>query len=88
MKNKLEYYAREHLINQFIAVTSNEVVTVKAIEMYDSELDDYVEMKDPELISAYCYYRLNVFDDYSLDELEEFVSNKNKNWEIESVICA
>ena len=88
MKNKLEYYAREHLVNQFIAVTSNEVVTVKAIEIYDSELDDYVEMKDSELISAYCYYRLNVFDDYSLDELEEFVSNKNKNWEIQNVICA
>ena len=86
MKNQLEFYSQRHPINKFISVTSNEVVTVKTIELYDCELDDTILVNDPEIISAYCYYELNVFDEYSIESLDTFVRNKNKNWEIKNII--
>ena len=88
MRSPLTYYSKKHPINKFIAVVSNEVITVKAIEIYDCELEDCIAINDPELISAYCYCQLNVFDEYSFEGFHEAVKNKNENWEVENIILA
>ena len=82
MKTKIEYFSTTHPIDQFVDIETNSVQKVKSVRVYDNVKDDYYEIDDARIISAYCYYMLNCMDEYLLDEVEEFISGINKDWEL------
>lgn len=86
MNTTTEFYARNHPIDKFIDIKSNTVVNVDAIIVYDTNLDELIEVRDQELISAYCYYELNSFSDRIISELDYLVASKNPNWEFDSAL--
>ena len=86
MNTTTEFYARNHPIDKFIDIKSNTVVNVDAIIVYDTDLDELIEVRDQELISAYCYYELNSFSDQIISELDYLVARKNVNWEFDSAV--
>ena len=86
MNTTTEFYARNHPIDKFIDIKSNTVVSVDAIIVYDTDLDELIEVRDQELISAYCYYELNSFSDRIISELDYLVASKNPKWEFDSAL--
>ena len=88
MKKLLAHFAKTYPINKFIELGENEVVVVEAVRMYDNERGEYEDVKDTEIISAWCYYALNCLDEYVYEELYEFIESKNPHWEIDEVIFA
>ena len=88
MKRLFAHFVETHSINKFIELGENKVVVVEAVRMYDNERDEYEDVKDTEIISAWCYYALNNLDEYLHEELDEFIESKNPHWEIDEVIFA
>ena len=82
MKTKIEYFSITHPIDQFVDIETNSVQKVKSVRVYDNVKDDYYEIDDARIISAYCYFRLNCMDEYLLAEMDEFISGINKDWEL------
>ena len=85
MKTKIEYFSTTHPIDQFVDIETNSVQKVKSVRVYDYVKDDYFEIDDARIISAYCYFRLNCMDEHLLDEVEELISGINKDWELTDV---
>ena len=86
MNTTTEVYVSNHPINKFIDIKSNTLVTVDAIIVFDAKLDELIEVRDRELVSAYCYYELNSFSDHIINELDYLISKKNANWEFDSAV--
>ena len=85
MKTKIEYFSTKYPIDQFLDIETNSVQKVKSVRVYDNVKDDYYEIDDARIISAYCQFRLNCMDQHPLDEVEELISGINKDWELTDV---
>ena len=85
MKTKIEYFSTSYPIDQFVDIETNSIQKVKSVLVYDNATDDYYEIDDVRIISAYCYFRLNCMDEHLLDEVEELISGINKDWELTDV---